>query len=136
MPDHQTNNFRMWSWAKMPPVGKRAYVLKMARNLLQAEGITTPDSWMAAWADAARGLAGAASPSPGGETPTVDRDAVPPAARLSPDDWTRLRALVADSPLDEALAHKAAVEFMLREGRRPVPVELVDMTLTAQAQDV
>lgn len=47
---------RMWSWGTMPPVGKRAFVLKMARSLLDQHGVPVPGSWMSAWAAAARGL--------------------------------------------------------------------------------
>lgn len=45
-------------------------------------------------------------------------------------DWDRLRSLRHDSPLDEVLIHRAAIEYVLSDYGGAVPSELVEMTLT------
>ena len=112
----------------MPPVGKRAFVLKMARNLLGQQGVAVPESWMSAWAAAARGLA-EASPEEARDLETFGPTQVPNAARMSDADWSRLRSLRPDSPLDEVLIHKAAIEYVLSDYGGAVPSELVEMTV-------
>lgn len=128
MSDPERPSFRMWSWGTMPPVGKRAFVLKMARSLLEKDRISAPESWMSAWAAAARGLA-QADPEEGDLVDALTADEVPPGARMGDADWVGLRSLRPDSPLDEALIHKAAIEYILSDYGGAVPGELVEMTL-------
>lgn len=112
----------------MPPVGKRAFVLKMARDLLAQHGVPGPESWMSAWAAAARGLA-EASPKEAGDVETFGPKQVPAKARMTDADWSRLRSLRHDSAVDEVPIHKAAIEYVLSDHGAAVPRELVEMTL-------
>ena len=48
---------------------------------------------------------------------------------MSDADWSRLRSLRPDSPLDEVLIHKAAIEYVLSDYGGAVPSELVELTL-------
>jgi hypothetical protein len=115
----------------MPPVGKRAYVLKMGINLLRREEIAVPDSWTTALVTAARGLSEASSPSHDDEgiAESLQMIDVPPAVLLSKADWRCLRAMAVGAPLEEVLLHKAAIEFILNDRGQAVPAELVEMTL-------
>lgn len=119
---------RMWSWGNMPAVGRRAFVLKMARSLVTQNGSSVPESWMSAWATAARGLA-ESEHKEADDVETLKADQVPAQARMDDADWARLRSLQHDSPLDEALIHKAAIEYVLRDYGGAVPRELVEITL-------
>lgn len=83
---------------------------------------------MSAWATAARGLA-QSEPKEADEVETLKADEVPAEARMDDADWARLRSLQHDSPLDEALIHKAAIEYVLRDYGGAVPSELVEITL-------
>lgn len=131
MSDPERAAIRMWSWGTMPAVGRRAFVLKMARSLMDKNKFSVPESWMSAWAEAARGLAEAAGPEEADDVEILSAEQVPPQARMDDGDWTRLRSLRPDSPLDEALIHKAAIEYVLSDYGGAVPSELVEITLAS-----
>ena len=103
-------------------------MLKMARNLVAQNGSSVPESWMNAWATAARGLA-QSEPKEAEDVKTLKADRVPAKARMDDADWARLRSLQPDSPLDESLIHKAAIEYVLRDYGGAVPREPVESTL-------